>query len=77
VNARTEEVGAVESVFFIFPEGQAFWRHERSNAPIVEWKHGKTLGEFLSAVSLLVPPLSQSPGTQRGHRGALRDQSEV
>jgi hypothetical protein len=28
---------------------------KRSEAPIVERKHGKTLGEFLSAVSLPVP----------------------
>jgi hypothetical protein len=46
------------------PEGQA---HERSKAPIVEWKHGKTLEEFLSAVSLPVLPLTISPATQCGH----------
>jgi hypothetical protein len=42
------------------PEGQA---HERSRAPIVEWKRGKTLEEFLSAVSLLALTLTRSLGT--------------
>ena len=34
-----------------YQKGQA---HERSNAPIVEWKHGKIREAFLSAVSRLV-----------------------
>jgi hypothetical protein len=74
VNVQIRGDGADELVFWFLPEGagpqdkqraierskmcESLISHERSNAPIVERKHGKTLGEFLSAVSLPVPPLT-------------------
>jgi hypothetical protein len=59
--------GADES-FFTPRRGKP---HERSKAPIVEWKRRKTLGEFLSAVSLLVPRYPQALWSLRGRSVAV------